>query len=297
VKLRDVLERGAPAWAWLAGVTLVGLATFSAASRAAVADQAAGILAVWAALILPAMTIHRRVGAVALTSACGLLALAGAVGALALLHDPLDASTDPVRLARVAAILLGALALAFVGLRPALVAFPAAMKARRDAIFAGAPPRLSAAELLCTSGGAGWSPTSPGTLGAVAALPVGCLLAALPRPAHLAVVALLTGLTLIPGRAYMRHRDAGDPQEIVLDESIGVLLALAFVPWTFLWAGLAFGMFRLLDILKPFPVGWVDRNVKGALGVMGDDVVAGLLAGALLLGVRLLGIHLGAWSA
>jgi phosphatidylglycerophosphatase A len=131
----------------------------------------------------------------------------------------------------------------------------------------------------------------------VAALPVGCLLAALPRPAHLAVVALLTGLTLIPGRAYMRHRDAGDPQEIVLDESIGVLLALAFVPWTFLWAGLAFGMFRLLDILKPFPVGWVDRNVKGALGVMGDDVVAGLLAGALLLGVRLLGIHLGAWSA
>ncbi len=85
----------------------------------------------------------------------------------------------------------------------------------------------------------------------------------------------------------MRGRmSADDPQEIVYDELIGVLMPLAVVPWSWGWVIAAFVAFRFFDIVKPGPVGWVDRNLKTPAGVMLDDVVAGALAAALLLALR-----------
>ena len=77
-----------------------------------------------------------------------------------------------------------------------------------------------------------------------------------------------------------------DPSEVVLDELIGVLIALAFVPWELPWVVAAFVLFRLFDIAKPGPVGWADRNLKNYVGIMLDDVIAGLLAGGVLIIAR-----------
>lgn len=73
-----------------------------------------------------------------------------------------------------------------------------------------------------------------------------------------------------------------DASEIVADEVAGMWLALAFLPTLWWLVLLAFALFRLLDILKPGPIGWLDREVKGGLGVMLDDLLAGAVVGIVL---------------
>ena len=132
--------------------------------------------------------------------------------------------------------------------------------------------------------GAGLSPKAPGTFGALAALPFGYLLGQLELPIRLGVVAALVLVSFPVATRYMKGRmTAQDPQEIVYDEFIGVLIPIAVVPATWPWILAAFVLFRVLDIAKPGPVGWVDKNMKTPAGVMLDDVVAGLIA-ALVLG-------------
>jgi predicted RND superfamily exporter protein/phosphatidylglycerophosphatase A len=132
--------------------------------------------------------------------------------------------------------------------------------------------------------GAGYSPKAPGTFGALAALPFGYLLGQVDLPIRVAVVVVLILLSFPVATRYMRGRmSALDPQEIVYDEFIGVLIPMAVVPATWPWILAAFALFRLFDITKPGPVGWVDKNMKTPAGVMLDDVVAGLMA-ALVLG-------------
>jgi phosphatidylglycerophosphatase A len=75
---------------------------------------------------------------------------------------------------------------------------------------------------------------------------------------------------------YVGRVDRKDPQEIVIDEVAGQFLALAAAPPTLLGYGLAFLLFRALDILKPFPANWCDRRLGGGLGVMADDLVSAL---------------------
>ncbi len=140
---------------------------------------------------------------------------------------------------------------------------------------------------LATCFGAGLSPRGGGTVGALVALPFAWGLAALPLGPRLGVVAALTALSFPVAHAYAAGRVSSlDPQEVVLDEWIGVLIPLAVVPFELPWVAAAFGLFRALDILKPGPVGWADRRVKGPVGVMLDDIVAGLIAAAVLAGLR-----------
>lgn len=88
-------------------------------------------------------------------------------------------------------------------------------------------------------------------------------------------------------KSYAAHTTNPDPSEVVIDEAIGLALGFLCLPMTVpVWAPiLLFVAFRVLDSLKPGPVGWCDRNIKGVQGVIIDDVVAGLIAGML---VRLL---------
>lgn len=83
-------------------------------------------------------------------------------------------------------------------------------------------------------------------------------------------------------RYYERYFDQHDPKEVVVDELVGmwmVLSCLSFYPGvSYLEAVIGFLLFRLFDIWKPFPIGWLDRKVPGAFGTMIDDVVAGLFA-------------------
>ncbi len=137
---------------------------------------------------------------------------------------------------------------------------------------------MNAALLVATLGGAGRLRPGPGTWGSAVVLPL-----VLAGP--LACLAL-AGLFAIAGwwAAGRVLQDGGeDPGWFVADEGAGMLLALAALPGPS-WAGvaLAFALFRVLDIAKPWPVSWADRQ-PGALGVMLDDILAGGIAACLLL--------------
>lgn len=128
--------------------------------------------------------------------------------------------------------------------------------------------------------GAGLARPGPGTVGALAALPLAYALSGLDPVLHAVALLVITALSTVAVHDYLQvARTTEDPSEVVVDELVGVCLALAFVPWTLAGVALAFVLFRAFDIAKPGPVGWADRHVHGARGVMLDDVIAGLLAG------------------
>jgi phosphatidylglycerophosphatase A len=138
--------------------------------------------------------------------------------------------------------------------------------------------------------GLGRLPQAPGTWGSLGAIPVAWGLHALggfPLFAAATVAAFAAGFWAV--RAYLAESGRDDPSEVVIDEVVGMWLTLwplSFGLWAqglpgsvFPWPGWALGfvLFRLLDIRKPGPVRWAER-APGALGVMLDDVVAGLIA-------------------
>lgn len=86
----------------------------------------------------------------------------------------------------------------------------------------------------------------------------------------------ITLLGIWASALYVARSGREDAPEIVVDEVAGQLLALAAAPRTLLGLIAAFLLFRLFDIAKPFPANWCDRNLTGGLGVMADDIVAGV---------------------
>ncbi|MET0918661.1 MAG: phosphatidylglycerophosphatase A [Burkholderiales bacterium] len=127
--------------------------------------------------------------------------------------------------------------------------------------------------------GVGLMPFAPGTFGTLLAFPIFWLLNPRLSPQEwvLALLALFwigvwaCGRT---GRALGVHDHGG----MVFDETVAFLAVLFLTPNTLLWQAFAFLLFRLFDILKPPPIRYLDRRVKGGLGVMVDDLVAGLFA-------------------
>ena len=130
--------------------------------------------------------------------------------------------------------------------------------------------------------GSGLVPIAPGTAGTVAAIPLYLLLAPLPLLGYLAALVLLTLIGLWACATTMRELGVHDPGAIVWDEVLGFLLTMAAAPSGWQWIVLGFALFRFFDIVKPWPIRAVDRGVAGALGVILDDLIAGLMALALL---------------
>ena len=153
----------------------------------------------------------------------------------------------------------------------------------------GLPTGLSLrtpAGLAATWFGVGFLPKAPGTWGSLAALPFAWAIhQTLGRPGLAAaiVIVFVVGVwscTVIVGRG-----GSGDPSAIVVDEVVGQWLVLVVVhPDVFLYAA-GFVLFRAADIVKPWPVSWVERRVKGGLGVMLDDVAAAAYGAAVLYAV------------
>ncbi|MBV1798228.1 phosphatidylglycerophosphatase A [Siccirubricoccus sp. G192] len=144
---------------------------------------------------------------------------------------------------------------------------------------------MTLARAVATLGGIGLIRPAPGTWASAMVLPAAWL-----GPAAclgLSVLLLLAGLWAVASLA--REGAAHDPGWIVIDEGAGQLLALSLVPagapW--LWVVAGFALFRFFDILKLGPVGWADRR-KGTAWVMLDDLLAGAMAAAALLLLRLL---------
>ena len=140
---------------------------------------------------------------------------------------------------------------------------------------------------IATGAGSGYLPKAPGTWGTLVGLLLWWPLAGLSLTAYLATVAVLFIVGVASAGAAEKILDRGDPGVVVIDEIVGVLIALAAVPLHPAAALAGFALFRLFDIAKPFPVGWLDRHLHGGLGIMLDDVAAGLYA--------LLVLHLGLW--
>ncbi len=137
---------------------------------------------------------------------------------------------------------------------------------------------------LATGAYVGYLPIAPGTFGSLLAIPLLYGLAC----ARLAPVVLAAGLVLFSALAMAICQRAGaeygDPDSgtIVLDEVCGMLVAGALIVPTTLSLALAFVLFRLFDIVKPFPARYLDRHVRNGVGVVGDDLVAGLYANLLV---------------
>lgn len=131
--------------------------------------------------------------------------------------------------------------------------------------------------LIAYGFGSGLVPKAPGTAGSLLALLIFIPVLSLPIMAQLAIIVatLLVGIPL-SGRV-AEDLSLKDPAGIVIDEFVGMWIALLFLP-SLLWLLPAFLLFRLFDIAKPWPVGLLDRSLGGGLGIMMDDVAAGLYA-------------------
>ena len=90
--------------------------------------------------------------------------------------------------------------------------------------------------------------------------------------------------------AFDKHANTHDSGAIVIDEVAGLWITFLFIAPNALQITLAFFLFRFFDVLKPFPISWCDKNIKGASGVMIDDILAGLAAGLLIWGVNYAGL-------
>jgi phosphatidylglycerophosphatase A len=148
----------------------------------------------------------------------------------------------------------------------------------------------STARVIATLGGAGYARYAPGTVASILALPFAWLIAWSAGRFFLllaGIVALAVGAWA--SELYAAQTKTFDPGECVIDELAGQWIACAFAPVSFTGFALAFVLFRLFDIWKPWPVRQAE-HLHGGLGIMLDDVVAALLAGAILVGLAHVGL-------
>lgn len=146
--------------------------------------------------------------------------------------------------------------------------------------------------LLGCGFGAGLSPYAPGTVGTLVAIGPYLYLQHLPIAAYLGVLTLALALGVWAGESVIRQVGSEDPSAFVWDEFVGFWITMIAAPPGWWWIALGFVMFRLFDILKPWPVKWADRELKGGIGAMADDVLAGIYAAlGVYLTVFLFGVY------
>jgi len=138
--------------------------------------------------------------------------------------------------------------------------------------------RLSAALLIATGLGAGWSPVAPGTAGTLVAVPPALLAARTLSPAWYAITtAVLTAVAIWSAHAAAPILGAKDPRPVVIDEVAGYFVTLLFLPPTGATLAAGFLLFRIADVVKPYPARRIE-SWPGGLGIVADDIVAGLYA-------------------
>lgn len=142
--------------------------------------------------------------------------------------------------------------------------------------------------VLASNCGLGYAPFAPGTVGTLAGIPAFYLLAGLPTSGYVAVWVLLLLLGIWAAGRAGRIYGVVDDGRIVIDELLGYLVTVAGLPFSWRSALIGFVCFRFFDILKPPPVNWIDRRLKNGVGVVLDDVAAGLYGALLLRAILLL---------
>lgn len=136
--------------------------------------------------------------------------------------------------------------------------------------------------LLALGFGSGYAPKAPGTFGTLTGVAIYLLAQSLPLAWYVAFTTL--GFALGVWACGRAARDLGvhDHPGIVWDEVIGYLVTMTAAPQGAVWVLAGFLLFRLFDIVKPWPISWLDRRVQGGAGIMIDDLAAGFMAMATL---------------
>ena len=143
-------------------------------------------------------------------------------------------------------------------------------------------PFRSPTQFLAFGLGSGLAPKAPGTFGTLAAVPLYWLLSHLDMGLYTVVLILATALGVwICGQA-SKQLNVHDHPGIVWDEFVGYWITMWALPATWDWILAGFVAFRLFDVAKPWPIGYLDKKVDGGLGIMVDDIVAGMMACAVL---------------
>ena len=139
--------------------------------------------------------------------------------------------------------------------------------------------------LLAFGFGSGAAPKAPGTWGTLAAVLIYWPLSQL-SPEHYLLMLLVTSVMgiYICGQT---ARDLGvhDHGSIVWDEFVGFWITMFAAPVGWAWVVVGFVLFRFFDIIKPWPISWIDKKITGGFGIMLDDVIAGVMAAVVLQGI------------
>ena len=143
---------------------------------------------------------------------------------------------------------------------------------------------------LATWFGCGLMKPAPGTWGSIGALPFAIIIfMAFGFWVFIIATIIVTLIGFWATEQFETHTKTHDNKMIVIDEVVGQWIALAPLFWftqtSFIGVFLALIFFRIFDVLKPWPVSHFDKNINGALGVMGDDIIAGIFAAGCMMGV------------
>ncbi|MFB3924731.1 MAG: phosphatidylglycerophosphatase A [Syntrophales bacterium] len=137
-------------------------------------------------------------------------------------------------------------------------------------------------KFIATGFGSGYAPYAPGTSGTLTAIPVYLILSLFPQPAYLfTTIALSLTAVYVSSRAEEIFREK-DSSKIVIDEIVGFLFAMLLVKPSILNILLGFILFRFFDIIKIFPARFCERVFPGGIGVVADDVIAGIYTNFIL---------------
>lgn len=130
--------------------------------------------------------------------------------------------------------------------------------------------------------GSGLAPIMPGTIGTLVAVPLYMLMHYLPLKYYLIVVAIMLVVGFWITDKTANDLQIKDPGCVVWDEIVGYLITMILVPFNWQMMALGFIFFRIFDIWKPWPISWVNDNMRSGIGIMLDDVVAAVYAIILL---------------
>ena len=131
---------------------------------------------------------------------------------------------------------------------------------------------------IATGLGLGYLPKAPGTWGTLLALPIHFFIVKLPLNGYLSSIAVIIILAVLTAGSAEKILDKPDPSIVVIDEVAGMLIAMIALPnHPAAWV-MAFVLFRIFDIAKPFPVNFFDQRFHGGIGIVLDDLMAGIYA-------------------
>jgi len=147
-------------------------------------------------------------------------------------------------------------------------------------------PSLFIAKWISLGFGSGLAPKAPGTFGTLVGIPFFLLFADFSLFNYILVTLVFLLIGIWASQVYSDHLGVHDHGSIVWDEVVGYLITMIASPPQWQWIILGFALFRLFDIWKPWPIRLLDKHVHGGVGIMIDDVLAGVYAAIVLIAIQ-----------